>query len=178
MLGWTTIVVTLALMNMGDSVKTAPEYKGVDPTAAPYVDKWLEMANERGIVFTNTVTVGFKNINQESSKYRTVALCTRGDGFREIDIDRVAWDKSTETSKTTTLNHELSHCYCGRNHDYGDNKSYGDAGNRKTGNTVDEGFFPDLCPISILYPMAVSDACVAIHGSWYGEEMFQRCKSY
>jgi len=155
--------------------KPAPEYSGVDPKAAQYVNEYLELAKSNGIRFHHVVTVGFKDIQQDSSSYRTIGLSNFGSYFREIDLDRHSWENSTGMTRMMLLWHELNHSYCGRNHDYGKGKKYGID---KKEPTLENGFYSDHCPISIMYPIIVGDDCALSHYSDYIVEMFQRCTPY
>lgn len=146
-----------------------PEYKGIDPEIAPFSKEWLELAQIEGLRFKNNITIGFKNINEPE----VVGMCRYEMGFREIDIDKRYWNSSSELTKKSLVRHEMSHCYCGREHDYAENKEYyGNERDKK------EGFFEDGCPISILYPYVVSDTCMSHHYQEYSKEMFYRCTPY
>lgn len=155
--------------------KTSPEFSGVDPKVAPYVNEWLRLAQEKGIRFDNTVTVGIKDINRPN----TVGLANYGWGFREIDIDRVYWNMATEMQKTTLTYHELGHMYCDRKHDYWKDGEYGDDGDaaRKDPSSKD-GFYADKCPISFMFPIILDDNCFLLHYSDYVAEMFSKCDPY
>ena len=145
-----------------------PEFKGVDPRVSKYVDEYLRLAKENGIEFDGKVTIGFKDINDEL----TIAQCNYGSFFREIDIDNTIWNRHSEITRLVTILHELSHCYCDRDHDWGDGREY----DKKKNDGV--GFFSDGCPMSILYPVIVEDRCVSGHYDFYTKEMFHRCGAW
>jgi hypothetical protein len=157
-----------------DHNKLAPEYQGVDPKAEPYVNEFLSLAKIHNIVFIDKVTIGFKDIDQDS----VIGLCNYGSYFREIDLDISYWNRSSKRSHMALLFHELSHCYCDREHDYGDGKEYGDSEKVKKDTVKKEGYFEDGCPLSIMYPIIVNDDCFVSHYSEYTDEMFNRCKAY
>lgn len=154
--------------------KVSPEYKGVDPRAKTIVDEYMALAKLRGLEFDNPVTVGFKSINDD----RTIGVCTYGGSFREIDIDIGFWNRATSMGKLTLLFHELSHCACDRAHDYGDGKPYGDDTRDRNDSNKKDGFFKDKCPISIMFPILVTEDCMRAHYSEYIEEMFNRCEEW
>jgi hypothetical protein len=153
------------------NAKLAPEYKGVDPQIAPYVDEWLYLAHGHGLKFDRIVTVGFKDINQGN----IVGLTTYGYGFREIDIDVKFWQSSTSLSKAALLFHELGHAYCHRDHDYGNGIEYGDPDKARKDPNKEDGFYEDACPTSLLFPEVVEDDCFEKHYENYVNEIFNRC---
>lgn len=162
-------------------VKEHPDYTGVDPKIAPIVDEYKSLATKHRIIFTDSVSVGFTDIKYQS----VVGVCNYGDNFREIDIDRHYWEVSTEETRRTLLFHELSHCYCLRNHDYGKDSPYPEATRSSRAKKdsplyfyVSEGFFVDGCPLSIMYPYVLNDACMSEHKPHYEDEMFDRCQPY
>lgn len=162
--------------------KFTPQYQGVDPLAQPYVDEFMSLAADKKITFKNKVTIGFKKLNQRNE----VGLCTYGAGWREIDIDEAYWEYSSETDRLTLIFHELTHCYCGRNHDYAPDKPYPateearivQAETWQENGGEKPGRLEDGCPSSIMYPIVVSESCVQAHYDHYIEEMFERCKPY
>jgi hypothetical protein len=147
------------------SRRLVPEYKGIDPEIAPYINNYLDLANFMQIKFKNKVTIGFKDINSNN----IIGECNYGFGFREIDIDRTYWARASVISRSTLIFHEASHCYCGRIHDYGKDKEYVN---------LWEGRFDDFCPKSVMYPTIVSDDCVKYHYLQYIQEIFDRCQPY
>ncbi len=159
-----TFLMSCCTFNLSQR-RLTPEYKGVDPEIAPYVNEYMDLAKIMGIKFKNKVTVGFKDINNGN----IIGECEYGLGFREIDVDRTYWNRSTTTSKMTLLIHELSHCYCGRTHDYGPSKEY---------KNTWEGRFDDNCPKSVMYPKILPDGCVDLHYEEYILEAFDRCNPY
>lgn len=163
--------------------KLRPEYHGVDPKIAPYVQEYKRYAKLQDFEFTKEVTIGFKNIN----KNNTVAECYFEPGFREIDIDINYWDSMTDISRLNVMLHELSHCYCDRIHDYAEGKEYPDSfeGRQKekrdwyiNHNHHDGYYDSDNCPTSLLYPSVLDDFCTIAHFSDYVKEMFNRCEPY
>jgi len=159
-------------------IKPAPEYKGVDPKLQSLVDEYKELAKFQNITFKHEVTMGFTDINNNN----IIGLCTYGRGWREIDIDANYYNNATSISKLVLMFHELSHCYCGRDHDYGNGIKYKDASEMQKVITIFDtdmdGFYPDYCPLSLLYPIVVSNICLMRHYGDYIVEMFNRCNPY
>jgi hypothetical protein len=159
--------------------KSAPEYKGVDPKLAPYVDEYLTLARMHGITFNNTVTVGFKNINQGS----VVGICNWGLGWHEIDVDSWYWNRLNEIQKNLIILHEADHCYCSRKHDYylfnGRHNNY-IADYRKAIDDPNnkDGFYKDGCPLSIMFPEVLETNCYMVHYGEYINELFRGCDPY
>ena len=154
--------------------KMSPEYIGVAPKAALYVNEWLELAKKHKLKFDEEVTVGFKDIKRGP----VVGLCNYGNGFREIDVDKKYWESSGDWSKKMVIFHELTHCYCDRGHDFGDGKKYPEAESLKVTNSKEDGFFEDSCALSIMSPVLPSNLCILMHYDQYVEEMFERCDPY
>ena len=176
LLVYTSIFLSLNVIQCSSLGKLAPEHVGVDPQLQHFVNKYKEIAAMQGIHFKHEVTIGFKDLNDGA----TVGLTSYGIGFREIDIDTKYFNNSTELTRETLLEHELSHAYCGREHDWGDNKLYPEFKTWKEGEEPKEGRYRDgtECPLSIMYPSILDDFCVLIHYSDYMLEMFQRCQPY
>jgi hypothetical protein len=158
-------------------IKTHPEYKGVNPEVQSYVDEYKALAKIQGIVFENEVTIGFKSINDAN----VIGECYYGNGWREIDIQALWWMESSNTSRLALLWHELSHCYCGRGHDF-EGKKYPEpdeikklAKENKLGGV---GYYPDLCSKSIMFPIILLDECIKIHYNDYIKEMFRDCRPF
>jgi hypothetical protein len=154
--------------------KLIPEHKGVDPAFTLYLQEYMYYASTQALKFDNTVTIGFTNLDDSKGGYRVIGLTSYGNNWREIDIDREYWYNHTNTSDMILLWHELSHSYCTRGHDYNWGKEYGEAGHIKKEAQID-GFYSDGCPISIMYPVIISDQCTSRHYSEYIKEMFQNC---
>lgn len=160
--------------------KKAPEHVGIDPEFMPIMRLYKDFAEDRHIKFTNPVTIGFSNIRRGN----VVGVCTYGKNFREIDIDRKFWKRSSKIARKTLLLHEITHCFCARGHDYAEGKVYVDPEE----DLFDfshvpffqkrPGFFLDGCPISIMYPYIVDDQCVRDHSKEYSNEIFERCRPY
>lgn len=167
------IVCLGSCASMVGKVRLVPKYDGVDPKLQSYTQEWLNLAKDRGITFPKGVSIGFETINKGS----TVGQCWYGGFWREIDIDVGYWKILDENEKDSLLWHELTHCYCGRKHDYGKDKEYGD--DVKKAAEVVDGFYPlDGCPKSIMYPEVVDSYCIEKHLLDYETEMFDRCEPY
>lgn len=155
------------------ALRQSPEYKEVDPAVQPYVADYLRLAKEHGLSFDHTVTVGFKDINEGDA----VGLTNYGVFFREIDIDKEYWSRSTRTSRIVLVWHELTHSYCGRDHDF-NGVEYGDSEEVKKNKPKPEMMFDDGCPRSIMFPSVIPDACFIDHYLELVDEMFQDCETY
>lgn len=157
----------------------APMHKGVDLELKPYVDEYFALAKLHNVTFKHTITMGFTDIKVND----TVGITHYGYGFREIDIDRAYWKNASATTRRTILQHELSHGYCSRPHDWAQDKHYQDPeetskGKHATFKDTKDGMLNDGCPKTILYPYIVNDICVKTHYAEYTDEMFQRCKAF
>lgn len=158
-----------------------PFYDGVDPQAAPYVKEWLDLAQQKGIKFTGTVTVGLRPLEAG----RIIGVCNYGFGFNEIDLDTNYWSRSTNLSRMSLVYHELGHCYCDRDHDFG-GKKYPTTDIEQTREIFEiviqkkqlPGYYDDLCPKSLMYPTSISDECVKTHYNEYVDEVFQNCNPW
>jgi hypothetical protein len=84
------------------------------------------------------------------------------------------------------LFHELTHCYCGRGHDFKKGKKYTEKRLAKvleaaifqiTGQPQ-PGYYEDGCPVSVMYPSVLDDECSKRHYQEYVAEMFKRCKPW
>lgn len=164
--------------------KLHPDYLGVDLKAQPFVDEYFAISKQYNIEFNNKVTIGFKNINYGN----VIGICTIAPHWREIDLDIGYWLHSTNTSHLALVAHELTHCYCGRKHDYGDDKNYPETTEKRV-NQVEEwfkqksgksvpGYMDDGCPLSLMYPEVLDDECTRAHWQAYVQELFDRCKPF
>jgi len=158
--------------------KIGPEYDGVDSKLQGYVDEYKRLAKDQGIIFKNGVTIGFKKINQGNA----VGMTYYGYTWREIDIDKEYYNKSSYITRWVLLMHELDHAYCTREHDY-DGGKYPEKREDRIKEALDwqkrkgpkPGRYEDICPTSIMYPSILDDDCVVAHYNDYIKEMFQRC---
>lgn len=163
-------------------VKFAPLYQGVDPKLQYLVDEWLWLSKQKHLIFTHNVIIGFKKINQGAA----IGLCTYGVGWHEIDIDTDYWKKASAANRLEIVFHELTHCYCNRNHDYGNGIKYPAEESARIAQALDwvknggelPGRLEDGCPSSIMYPVALEDDCIWHHYNSYVSEMFNRCRPF
>lgn len=163
-------------------IKPFPEHKGVDQRIQKIVDeyKWLSM--QKQITFKNSVSIGFKKIDRGN----VIGLCTYGPGWREIDVDIEFWLNNGNSEKLALLFHELTHCYCGRSHDWADGREYPATLQGRIDEAVEwskkggqrPGRFDDGCPSSLMYPIIVDERCFKTHYSHYVNEMFDRCNAW
>lgn len=162
--------------------KQGPLFKGVDPKVKPIVDEYFKLSKQNHIRFRNKVTMGFEQIN----KGNIVAYCTFGDFYREITIDVSYWHHSTNMTKHILLFHELTHCYCGRGHDYRKGIAYPETESARIALALQwvqkggprPGYWPDGCPFSLMYPVVLDDSCATAHYKEYTKEMFDRCVAF
>lgn len=167
-------------------VKKAPEYKNIDPKLEELLKSYKEEATKRGIKFTKPLTMGFKDIDDGN----VVGLCTYGDDWREIDVDKKFWKKSNALTRKTLIYHELTHCLCTRGHDFGKDANYPEGVMAKILNDIPQhfrfymlydpppGYYDDGCPYSIMHPVVIDNQCMKDHKKEYAEEMWQRCKPW
>lgn len=166
-------ILTSSALSFGPA-RFRPEHKGVDPELQSYTNEWKSLAKDRKIEFKNEVTIGFHPLAAP-----VIGECFNSISFREIDIDKDFWDnQGTELSKMILIYHELTHCYCGRSHDFAAGKEYPSGYNKPKGNETVEGFFSDHCPKSIMFPSVLPDDCTLAHYSDYVDEMFDRCEAF
>lgn len=181
------VIVLLTLLLSVDGcaqpiVKVVPEYQGVDIRTKSLVDEFMWLSTQNNIRFYNLVTIGFKKINSGN----VVGLCTYGLTWREIDLDIDYWNNSTKSTQMALLFHELTHCYCGRGHDYGKDLPYPETKAGRIARALQwqieggprPGYFEDGCPTTLLYPEVVDDDCVRHHYDEYMKEMFDRCQPF
>lgn len=159
--------------------KILPEYKGIDPAFLSLTRQYVEIAHEKGIHFSRPVTIGLTKIKRGN----TIGLCHYLLGAREIDIDRNFWAHASPVERETLLWHELTHCFCDRDHDFGKGQNYPEVKlqtvvkheiNRLTC-TAEVGYLEDGCPKSIMHPVILDEGCMTEHYSYYINEMFDRC---
>lgn len=164
------------------SVKTKPDHIGVDAQVKKLYDEFMWLSVQNNIQFYNKVTIGFTKIKQEDA----IGMCTWGGRFREIDLDLSYWKDSTSISKVALFFHEMTHCFCSRIHDYGEDKKYPEDTKERVAEALSwlknggprPGHWEDGCPTSLMYPVILDDDCTKSHYSEYVKEMFDRCKPW
>lgn len=115
-----------------------------------------------------------------------VGLCTYGPDWHEIDIDSDFWNRHDSSERLALIFHELTHCYCNRDHDWGSGIMYLDTEKERIAEAEEwqitgglkPGRFDDGCPYSLMYPIVVDSDCLLGHYSEYISEMFNRCRPY
>jgi hypothetical protein len=167
-------------------VKPFPEYSTevTDPQIGSIYREFMDLSKRNNITFKHDVSIGFTKIDDGD----VIGTCSYRMTFREIDLDKDFWSKASWFSKTSLLYHELTHCYCNRDHDFGEGKLYPDDSVKyllqsffkKTTFSIykPEGYFDDNCPVSLMHPKLISDDCMRYHYNEYVEEMFKRCQPY
>lgn len=179
------IIIALLLVNSCAHpihIKNGPEYTGVDPRVKKFVIQYKRLAHKHKISFTKDVTIGFKKINEEY----VIGTCTYSQKFREIDLDTDYWNSASDANKASLIFHELSHCYCNRDHDFDTGTKYPEDEENIALDRVKSfisgdprpGFYDGLCPKSIMYPIIIKDLCMYVYHDEYVNEMFQRCVPY
>lgn len=159
-----------------------PKYVGVDQRAQHIYDEYIELSSYKHIVFNKKISIGFTHIKT----FDVVGLCYRSPDFREIEIDIDYWNNINKLERLELLFHELGHCACGRNHDYGglepypenDGKTYADTTPLEIPKLPRNPKFYDGCPSSMMYPRVIEARCVKEHYSEYTEELFDRCEAW
>lgn len=183
MMNLLSILFVLSSCSNPIPIKPRPEHVGVDPKAQSLVDEYFWLGKQNDLPFNGKVTIGFKDINHGD----VIGICTTTWFWREIDLDKGFWDRSTQTSRLALLFHELTHCYCGRIHDYDEDKEYPDTVDARIKQVYEwvahrkgpiPGYMSDGCPLSIMYPEVLDDECTLKHYNEYIEEMFDRCEPY
>lgn len=172
------LAVTISTCSL-EHIKLIPEYQGVDPRAEPQLKEYKDLAKKWGITFKKDVTIGFKTINEGNA----VGICNYGANWREIDIDIDYWNNSSTLKKSFLLWHELTHCYCDRDHDYEDGKKYPENEDERIeevkkwipGTAPPGRYRDDFCPLSLMYPVVLEQDCILAHYQDYVAEMFNRC---
>jgi hypothetical protein len=163
-----TVVVFITQTRSGLPPRFHPIHKGIAPQAQQLVNEYRILAAEHHINFAHNVTIGFVDIKVDN----IIGVCYSRPDFREIDIDSSFWDKrASQLRQKALLFHELTHCFCGREHDYGDGKPYIGSEEKPT----KAGYMQDGCPLSIMHPIVIDDYCMQLHYSYYIDEMFARC---
>lgn len=153
------------------------EFRDVDSEFAPYLQDFIETTfpyyDQEAL---DTLTVGRRDIDEGS----VVGFCKifTTNGGREIVIDKGFWENQSEATKEALMLHEFAHCLCKLEHQHFEG-NYEKKQNlsRTRGEKLKDGFFPDNCPVSILYPTVVSDRCFERHKEHYKYEVRIRCYS-
>lgn len=179
------LLITIAFLLSSCSTpppRLYPAYPGVDPKAQKLVDEFLFLSHENHLTFNRPVTVGFTNIDYGA----VIGMCHYGPFFREIDLDQKFWDSSTETTKLALIFHELTHCYCYRDHDFAKGQMYEENADLRMEKELiwemkgghRDGYYEDGCPTSLMYPEITEDSCTLAHYSAYVQELFNRCQPW
>lgn len=158
------------------------KHVGVDPALEPLVKEFKSLSALNNIRFYNEVTVGFAEIPYEDA----IGVCHYGLFFREIDIDIRYWNHARPGERIALMFHELTHCYCGRAHDFSSKESYKNTALKRFLEEVkwtirggqNPGFWDDGCPTSLMYPIVIENECMLSHYNEYIKEMFDRCKPW
>lgn len=144
--------------------------------------EYVNLAAGRNVYFTNNpFSIGFKTIDERN----VIGVCTWRAFSRNVLIDPSFWADATETTRKILVFHELTHCLCNREHDYGDSIPYLDPqiekivkNSRLDLSSVRSGYFNDGCPVSIMHPVMIHDGCTELHEEEYLKEMFNHCNPW
>lgn len=169
-----------------EHIKERPTFSThiADPQLRVIIDEYFRLSARNHVAFNGRVSVGFSNIDRG----RVIGTCTYRPTFREIDLDKRFWKESTWESKVALLYHELTHCYCERDHDFDDGEKYPNDSLEEIIQAIfakqpftplkPDGYLEDSCPKSIMHPVIISDECFLTHYDYYTKEMFARCKAF
>lgn len=150
------------------------------------VDEYFKLSARYNLSFTKKVPIEFEVIKIKDMP-NAVGLCSSGLDYRKITIDPIYWQYFTWYTKMVMIYHEMTHCYCGRDHDYGDGLLYPEnvlkARIEQYNATNDHmsnhpGYMLDGCPESVMFPLVLGDKCFKEHYSHYVKEMFDRCNPW
>jgi hypothetical protein len=165
-----TVLMPVSCQNTG--VRTSQRHSGIDSLLSPYVNDYIRLSN--GLIKPEDV----QNIpiNFENLKGGAVGICyTFVTGKKEVVIDPDYFEDAPEIKKRQLINHELSHCVCGREHDSVDG-NYEDFNKEfRFFDVSGKGYFDDMCPKSIMNPQMLTEICLNKRWGYYTKEMFDRC---
>lgn len=166
--------------------KLRPSYSTeiTDPELKVITDEFFKLSARNDIVFDHRVSMGFSEIK----KGQVIGYCSFNSRFREIDLDKDYWKRSSWLSKIALVYHELAHCYCERDHDFDDGEKYPEDTLDKIIDNIlvkqpltplkPPGYLDDFCPKSIMHPTILDDYCFERHYAYYVKEMFARCEPW
>lgn len=148
----------------------------------PLEREYLALSKLNNLTFHHKVTMGFKHIK----KNNVVGICTYGENWREIDVDVDYWNNIQPLERLALVFHELTHCYCRRDHDYGSGIKYPPTEEARVEQAKEwqrvggpkPGRLEDGCPSSVMYPVVLNEECVQHHYNEYIKEMFNRCDPF
>lgn len=145
----------------------------IDPVFEPYIEDFIVMSSGK------INRSDFDKLNMEfvaGFDGRIVGLCrTRPFHGPEITIDAEYFKYAPSERKKILVFHELGHCICNRGHDNRYGKYENLLGNKIEYVSLDKGYFPDTCPISLMHPDILTDLCISKHKSEYIKELFENC---
>lgn len=154
-----------------------------DPELKVITNEYFRISAYFNLTFPKKVSLGFSDIDRGN----VIGTCTFGNKFREIDLDNSFWKRASWNSKIALVYHEMTHCYCTREHDFGDGTAYPDESlkfildrilNKIPTPLKPEGYLEDGCPKSIMHPIIVDNSCFEAHYNYYIREMFNRCNPW
>jgi hypothetical protein len=167
-------------------VKDKPDFSTdiTDPEIKTITNEFFRLSELNDIAFSNKVSIGYYKIDRG----KVIGTCRLRKTFREIYIDKDFWDRATWASKVALVYHELVHCYCQRDHDFGDGDKYPDNSLKGIIDRImikqtltplrPTGYMDDNCPKSIMHPTILDDNCFLKHYQHYTTEMFSRCDPF
>lgn len=181
-----TIVASCAQPAPKEHVKTKPAFSKeiTNKEVKVITDEYFRLSAYNNMRFNNKVSIGFSEIERTN----IIGYCTYQTDFREIDLDKVYWSRTTWLSKVALLYHELTHCYCERGHDFDEGEAYPEnvlqtlLGRYLVKIPLSPlrpaGYMDDFCPKSVMHPIIMDDECFEKHYGYYVKEMFARCKPF
>lgn len=180
-----TTIASCVIPTLKDQIKQKAEFSNIitDIQLKTIMDEYFVLSVQNNIHFKKNVTIGFSNIGKEN----VIGVCTYGQGWREIDLDKNFWRYSSWLSKIALVYHESSHCYCERGHDYDNGQEYPSDSLKLLYMILEhlslsplkpKGYLDDGCPKSIMHPTIVDEECFQKHYMYYVKEMFDNCHAY
>lgn len=113
------ILFLVPLLALFMSCASDTEDLNVDPEVQPYVNRFIEEADKRGILidFSDTgLSIRLVDLGPEEAG-RCSERGTATSGNHDIEIDRSYWAEVDELEKERLIFHELGHCELNRSHD-------------------------------------------------------------
>lgn len=166
-------------------IKETPSYSTeiTNPELKVITNEFMQLSTRNHITFTHKVSMGFSEIERDS----VIGTCSYRPTFREIDLDPRYWKRATWISKVALVYHEMTHCYCDRDHDHDEGEMYPDKSwkailqnyfSNIPSPLKPSGYLEDGCPKSNMHPVIMSDECFVKHYGYYVKEMFNRCVTF
>jgi hypothetical protein len=171
------LTLCLCLSCSNNSIRYIAKQKGIDKKFDPYIEnyKHIIQADEKIEKRFEKLSINFADL-----KGNTIGVCYwLLDGETEIEIDKKYWKSSSsgKIGREFLVYHELEHCIRYRMHSHKTDRIEKDFADYFVDflfwlNIIEkEGFFPDGCPNSIMYPYDVGSYCRENHYYDYLKEL-------